>query len=88
VGLGRGRAGDRHAGGEEQVVAFERLARELGESTTLTARHLQRLASGKRSGEHSNPSTRRVMKELYRHSLDVLLGSLVRVIRGATAGHA
>jgi hypothetical protein len=64
----------REATYEEQVRAFEARARELGEPATLTVRHLQRLASGQRSGERANPSTRRVMRELFGHSLDVLLG--------------
>jgi tetratricopeptide (TPR) repeat protein len=64
----------REATYEEQVQAFERCARELQEPATLTVRHLQRLAAGQRSGERANPSTRRVMRELYGHPLDVLLG--------------
>lgn len=65
---------EREATYEEQVRAFEKLARELREPATLTVRHLQRLASGERSGERANPSTRRVMRELYGHPLDTLLG--------------
>lgn len=58
---------------EEQVRAFERLARQLGESATMSVRHLQRLASGERSATHATPTTRRVMRQLYGHGLDDLL---------------
>jgi hypothetical protein len=64
----------REATYEEQVRDFERLARHLEEPATLTVRHLQRLASGERSGDRANPSTRRVMREFYGHPLNVLLG--------------
>jgi hypothetical protein len=59
---------------EEQVKAFLRLASELGEPATLTVRHLQRLAAGQRSADRANPSTRRVMRRMYGHTLDELLG--------------
>lgn len=58
---------------EEQVRAFDRLAREHDEPATITVRHLQRLAAGQRSGERANPSTRRVMQRLFGRSLDDLL---------------
>lgn len=59
---------------EEQVKAFVELARRLDEPATMTVRHLQRLASGERSGERATPSTRRVMREFYGRGLDELLG--------------
>lgn len=58
---------------EEQVKAFERLSRELGENATMSVRHLQRLAAGERSATHATPTTRRVMCQLYGHSLGDLL---------------
>jgi hypothetical protein len=58
---------------EEHVRAFERQAQDLEEPATLTLRHLQRLAAGERSGDRANPSTRRVMRALFGHSLDELL---------------
>lgn len=59
---------------EEQAEAFERLARELDENATMSVRHLQRLAAGQRTSTHAAPTTRRVMRQLYGHSLDELLG--------------
>lgn len=58
----------------EQAKAFERLSRELGENATMSVRHLQRLAAGERGTTHATPTTRRVMRQLYGHSLGELLG--------------
>jgi hypothetical protein len=65
----------REATYEEQAAEFERLARQLNEPATLSVRHLQRLASGERSGERATPSLRRVMRQFYGHPLDELLGA-------------
>lgn len=43
---------------EERAQAFERLSRELGETATMSVRHLQRLAAGERSAMHATPTTR------------------------------
>ncbi len=64
----------REATYEEQIREFEELARRLGEPATLSVRHLQRLASGERSGDRSTPSVRRVLRQLYGHPLEELLG--------------
>jgi hypothetical protein len=58
---------------EEQAAAFEKAARELGEPATMSVRHLQRLAAGQRTG-HATPTTRRVLRQLYGHGIDELLG--------------
>lgn len=63
----------REATYEEQVDEFMKLARQLKEPATVSVRHLQRLASGERSGERATPSLRRVMRQLYGHSFDELL---------------
>lgn len=63
----------REATYEEQVEQFSKLARQLNEPATLTVRHLQRLASGERSGDRAVPSTRRVLRQLYGHPVDELL---------------
>lgn len=65
---------EREATYEEQVTEFMTLARKLKEPATLSVRHLQRLAAGQRSGDRATPSTRRVMREMFGHSLDELLG--------------
>lgn len=75
----------REATYEETARAFEAQAREMGEPATLTVRHLQRLASGERAGDRANPSTRRVMRELFGHSLEVLLGPPGNPATAATA---
>jgi tetratricopeptide (TPR) repeat protein len=59
---------------EETCERYERLARRLGEDSTLSVRHLQRLAYGERSGQRSTPSTRRVMRQLFGYSMQQLLG--------------
>jgi tetratricopeptide (TPR) repeat protein len=56
----------------ESAKEFERIARELGESATITARHLHRLASGERGG--TTPVTRRVLQSMFGQPIDVLLG--------------
>lgn len=58
---------------EEQAKEFEKLSRQLDEAATMSVRHLQRLAAGERSATHATPTTRRVMRQLYGHSLDELL---------------
>jgi hypothetical protein len=65
---------EREATYEEQAEAFEKLSRELGEDATMSVRHLQRLAAGQRGAANATPTTRRVMRQLYGHSLDELLG--------------
>lgn len=64
---------EREATYEEQVEAFTKLARQFNEPATMSVRHLQRLASGERSGERATPSTRRVMRQMYGRGLDELL---------------
>ena len=56
----------------ESAKEFERIARGLGESATITARHLHRLASGERGG--TTPVTRRVLQTMFGQPIDVLLG--------------
>lgn len=58
---------------EEQVAAFEKAARALGEPATMSVRHLQRLAAGQRTG-HATPTTRRVLRQIYGYGIDELLG--------------
>lgn len=76
---------EREATYEEQAKAFLDLARRLNEPATITVRHLQRLAAGQRSGDRAAPSTRRVMRQMYGHSLDELLAPPPP--RGAGADH-
>jgi hypothetical protein len=59
---------------EELCVEFDKVARRMGERGTLSVRHLQRLAYGERSGQRSTPTTRRVMRQLFGHSMQELLG--------------
>jgi tetratricopeptide (TPR) repeat protein len=59
---------------EELCGEYEKLARQMREKSTLSVRHLQRLAYGERSGQQSTPSTRRVMRVLFGQSLPDLLG--------------
>jgi len=56
---------------EEIAARFEALAREMGESATLTPRHLRRLASGERSG--TTPVTRRVLQAMFSRTASELL---------------
>lgn len=59
---------------EEQVAEFDAVARRMHESATMSVRHLQRLAAGEKVANRATPSTRRVMREMYGHPLDALLG--------------
>jgi hypothetical protein len=59
---------------EETCEEYERLARRLREDSTLSVRHLQRLAYGERSGQRSTPSTRRVMRQFFGYPMEQLLG--------------
>jgi len=71
---------------DEVVAEFIRLAQTLGESATLTSRHLRRLASGERSGV--TPVTGRVLQAMFNRPLAELLapygprGDLAPVLRG------
>ena len=56
----------------ETVREFERTSGELGESATITTRHLHRLASGDRS--RTTPATRRVLQSMYGRPIEALLG--------------
>ena len=56
---------------EEVAARFEALARDMGESATLTSRHLRRLASGERTG--TTPVTRRVLQAMFGLTADELL---------------
>jgi hypothetical protein len=56
---------------EEIADRFERVAAELGERATITARRLRRLASGERSG--ATPITRRVLQAMFGMPADQLL---------------
>lgn len=62
----------REATYEEQAEEFDRLARAMTEPATMSVRHLQRLAAGQRAA--SMPTTRRVMRAMYGHSIEELLG--------------
>jgi len=59
---------------EELSARYDKLARRMGEKSTMSARHLQRLAYGERQGQRSTPTTRRVMREMFGHSIEELLG--------------
>jgi tetratricopeptide (TPR) repeat protein len=59
---------------EELSAQYEKLARRMDEKSTMSARHLQRLAYGERQGQRSTPTTRRVMREMFGHALEDLLG--------------
>jgi hypothetical protein len=59
---------------DEQVAEFDAVARRMSESASMGTRHLQRLAAGEKEADRATPSTRRVMREMYGHSLDDLLG--------------
>jgi len=59
---------------EELCAEYEKIARRMGEKATMSVRHLQRLAYGERQGQRAVPATRRVMREMFGHSLDELLG--------------
>ena len=71
---------------DEVVAEFAKLAHALGESATLTSRHLRRLASGERNGV--TPVTRRVLQAMFSLPTEDLLapygqsGDLAPVIRG------
>lgn len=65
---------------DELVEKFDQTARDLGESATISARHLRRLASGERSG--TTPVTRRVLQQLFGRPVDQLL----RECNGSDAG--
>jgi hypothetical protein len=56
---------------EETADDFCALARNLGESATISPRHLRRLASGERSG--TTPATRRVLQVMFGRSIRELL---------------
>ena len=56
---------------EEMSVRFDTLARKLGESATITPRHLRRLASGERTG--TTPVTRRVLQAMFGLPIEQLL---------------
>jgi hypothetical protein len=58
---------------EEMAHKFEQTALGLGERTTISARHLRRLAAGQRSG--TTPATRRVLQALFGRSADELLAA-------------
>jgi hypothetical protein len=55
----------------EVVAEFTNLARALGESATLTSRHLRRLAAGERDGV--TPVTRRVLQAMFSQPAEDLL---------------
>src|SRR6266704_4203285 len=59
---------------EELSAQYEKLARRMDEKSTMSAGHLQRLVYGERQGQRSTPTTRRVMREMFGHSLEDLLG--------------
>src|SRR6266516_7267612 len=67
---------------EELSAQYEKLARRMGEKSTMSARHLQRLAYGERQGQRSNPTTRRVLREMFGHSIEDLLG--LPIVSGST----
>ena len=56
----------------ELCEEFHKIARELGEPATLTPRHLQRLASGARTG--AMPTTRRVLEAMWNEPFVRLIG--------------
>ncbi|MFD7161482.1 hypothetical protein ACFV9C_43340 [Kribbella sp. NPDC059898] len=58
---------------DETCRAFERKAAEMGESATLSPRHLARWMSGEVG--QARPATRRVAEEFWGHRFEVLLGS-------------
>jgi len=58
---------------EEAAKDFLVLARSLGESATISSRHLARLARGERSGAGTNPATRRVLQKMFDRTIDELL---------------
>jgi hypothetical protein len=58
---------------EELVTDFLGVARSAGESATISARHLARLARGERSGAGTNPATRRVLQRMFGRPVDELL---------------
>lgn len=67
--------GEREATQREICEQFAHLARKMCEKdATMSVRHLQRLAYGERNGQRSSPATRRVMRQLFAHSMDELLG--------------
>jgi hypothetical protein len=69
---------------EEWCVRFETLACDLGEDTTLSARHLQRWAAG--VIRNAQPVRRRVASRLWGHSFKTLVSPFNRttVSLGAT----
>jgi tetratricopeptide (TPR) repeat protein len=58
----------------ELRAEYDKLARRMDEKSTMSVRHLQRLAYGERQGQRSTPTTRRVMREMFGHSIEELLG--------------
>lgn len=58
---------------EEGAAEFARIARDLGEPATLSARHLRRLSSG--AVPDTTPVTRRVLRVMFGQPLEVLLAS-------------
>jgi hypothetical protein len=58
---------------DESADWFHRIASDMGERSTITARHLRRLASGERRG--TTPSTRRVLQEMFGHPIGALLAA-------------
>lgn len=59
---------------EEAANDFLMLARNLGESATISPRHFGRLARGERGGAGTNPATRRVLQRMFDRTIDDLLG--------------
>lgn len=59
---------------EETASEFLRLAVTLGESATISPRHLGRLARGERVGARTNPATRRVLQRMFDRTINDLLG--------------
>lgn len=58
---------------EETAAAFVKLAGELGEPATISARHLGRLARRERGHVGMTPATRRVLQAMFGRPVDELL---------------
>jgi hypothetical protein len=71
---------------EEAAREFIALARRLGETATITPRHLGRLARGERSGAGTTPATRRVLQAMFGQPVDALLCPWAPPATGDTAG--
>lgn len=73
---------------DEFAEFAERFARENGEQGTLSARHIQRLAAGLRSGRSLTvrPATARLLERIFQASIDDLLGPPPGVA-GIATGH-